>query len=111
MRRATLLACVVVLAGCGGTAATREPVRSPAPTLPADLLRLYEYDSDQPFDLQEVKREDKGGAAVHDISYAGPKGRITAFLVLPEGDGPFPAVLFMPGAPGARYARGRCHFW
>jgi dienelactone hydrolase len=41
---------------------------------------------------------------VHNISYAaGPKGRVTAFLVVPKGDGPFPAVLFMPGAPGARY--------
>jgi predicted esterase len=40
---------------------------------------------------------------VHDLSYAGPKGRITAFLVVPDGEGPFPAVLFMPGAPGARF--------
>jgi dienelactone hydrolase len=104
MRRAVLLACVLVLAGCGGSdEAAREPAQSPAPTLPAELLGLYDYDSSAPFDEQEVKSEQKEGATVHDLSYAGPNGRITAFYVLPDGDGPFPAVLFMPGAPGARY--------
>jgi dienelactone hydrolase len=106
MRRAILLACALALAvaACGGAdQAARRPVRSPAPTLRADLLHLYDYDKHAPFDVQEVKSEKKGAATVHDISYAGPNGRITAFLVLPEGDGPFPAVLFMPGAPGARY--------
>jgi dienelactone hydrolase len=104
MRRAIILACALALAACGGDSETaRQATRSPAATLPPDLLQLYDYDTKAPFDLQEVKSEKKGSATVHDISYAGPKGRITAFLVLPEGDGPFPAVLFMPGAPGARY--------
>jgi dienelactone hydrolase len=104
MRRALLLACVLLLAGCGGSdEAVREPAQSPAPTLPAELLDLYDYDSSTPFEEQEVKSEEKDGATVHDLSYAGPNGRITAFYVVPEGDGPFPAVLFMPGAPGARF--------
>ena len=104
MRRALLLACVLLLAGCGGSGETaREPAQSPAPTLPAELLDLYDYDSSAPFEEQEVKSEEKDGATVHDLSYAGPNGRITAFYVVPAGDGPFPAVLFMPGAPGARF--------
>lgn len=104
MRRAIILACALALAACGGgDESARGPVHTPAPTLPPDLLQLYDYDTEAPFDVQEVKSEQKGTATVHDISYAGPNGRITAFLVLPEGDGPFPAVLFMPGAPGARY--------
>jgi hypothetical protein len=104
MRRALLVAWVVALAACGGSdEATREPPQSPRPTLPVELLDLYDYDASAPLDVQEVKSEEKDGATVHDLSYAGPKGRITAFFVVPEGGGPFPAVLFMPGAPGARY--------
>jgi hypothetical protein len=88
MRRALLLACVLALAGCGGSdEASRAPAQSPAPTLPGELLHLYDYDTSAPFDEQEVK----------------PDGRITAFYIVPNGDGPFPAVLFMPGAPGARF--------
>ncbi len=104
MRRALLLACVLAAAGCGGGhEGSRQPAQPPPPTLPAALLNLYDYDSSAPFDVQEVKSEEKDGAAVHDLSYAGPNGRITAFYIVPKGDGPFPAVLFMPGAPGARF--------
>jgi uncharacterized protein len=102
-RRTVLLLCVLVLAGCGGKEGTREPTAAPPPTVPAEFLDLYEYDSSAPFDVQKEKSEEKDGATVHTISYAGPADRITAFLVVPLGDGPFPAVLFMPGAPGARY--------
>jgi len=94
---------MLALVGCGGKEAAREPSHAPPPTLPAEFLDLYDYDSSAPFDLEEEKAEQKDGATVRTISYAGPAGRITAFFVLPEGDGPFPAVLFMPGAPGARY--------
>jgi predicted esterase len=104
MRRALLLACVLVAAGCGGSEeASRQAAQPPPATLPAELHNLYDYDNSAPFDVQEVKSEQKEGAAVHDLSYAGPNGRITAFFVVPDGNGPFPAVLFMPGAPGARF--------
>jgi dienelactone hydrolase len=69
----------------------------------ADLLRLYDYNASAPLDVKEIKAEQKDGATVHDITYAGPEGRIDAYLTIPDGDGPFPAVLFMPGAPGARF--------
>jgi dienelactone hydrolase len=105
MRRALILVCLLALAGCGGgnDETARRPAQAPPATLPAELSSLYDYDSSAPFDVQEVKSEQKDGATVHDLSYAGPNGRITAFLVVPDGEGPFPAVLFMPGAPGARF--------
>jgi dienelactone hydrolase len=104
MRRALLLASVLALTACGG-GGTERPA-APAPpksTLPADLLRLYDYNASAPLDVKEIKAEQKNGATVHDITYAGPEGRIDAYLAIPDGDGPFPAVLFMPGAPGARF--------
>jgi dienelactone hydrolase len=105
MRQAFLLACLLalVVAGCGGEGASGRTAKTPPATLPAELLGLYDYDASASLDLQESKAEQKEGATVHDITYAGPDGRITAFFVVPNGDGPFPAVLFMPGAPGARY--------
>lgn len=104
MRRALIFVCLLALAGCSGNDETsRKPAQTPPATLPAELASLYDSDPSAPFDVQEVKSEQKDGATVHDLSYVGPKGRITAFLVVPDGEGPFPAVLFMPGAPGARF--------
>lgn len=69
------------------------------------LLKRYDYDRRTPLDIKEgsvVRRE--GGVRVHDISYASLKGgRVPAYLVVPEGKGPFAAILFghwaMPGSP------------
>ena len=63
----------------------------------------FDYDPAAPLDVREVKSEERDGATIHDITYTGPAGRIDAFLIVPDGNGPFPAVEFMPGAPGARY--------
>lgn len=39
--------------------------------------------------------EHRGSVMIHDISYASPKGgRVPAYLVVPEGKGPFAAVLW-----------------
>jgi dienelactone hydrolase len=55
----------------------------------------FEYDQKAPLDIQEVGIELRGDVAVHDISYASPKGgRVPAYLVVPGGKGPFPAVLW-----------------
>jgi hypothetical protein len=84
-----------------GRAATSEAIAQP-PTVEAALLHRYGYDATAPLDVQETKSEERENATVHDITYAGPEGRIDAYLVVPKGDGPFPAVEFMPGAPGSR---------
>jgi hypothetical protein len=69
----------------------------------ADLLRHFDYDQKAPLDIQEVGVAHRGTVAIHDISYASPKGgRVPAYLVVPDGKGPFAAVIwghwYMPGS-------------
>jgi dienelactone hydrolase len=55
----------------------------------------FDYDSKAPLDIQETGVEHRGSVAIHDISYASPKGgRVPAYLVVPEGKGPFAAVIW-----------------
>jgi cephalosporin-C deacetylase-like acetyl esterase len=68
-----------------------------------EVLRHFDYDQKAPLDIQEVGVEQRGDVAVHDISYASPKGgRVPAYLVVPGGKGPFAAILwghwYMPGS-------------
>jgi cephalosporin-C deacetylase-like acetyl esterase len=68
-----------------------------------ELVKLYDYDPKAPLELHEQGIEQRGGLAVRDISYASPKGgRVTAYLIVPPGAGPFAAVLFMHGGNGNR---------
>lgn len=74
---------------------------SPAAELPASLARLYAYDRAAPLDVRLGDRTEAGGVTVQALSFASPKGgRVTAFLVVPPGAGPFPAVLVSPGLFG-----------
>jgi dienelactone hydrolase len=55
----------------------------------------FDYDPKAPLDIQEAGVEHRGSVAVHDISYASPKGgRVPAYLVIPEGKRPFAAILW-----------------
>jgi dienelactone hydrolase len=55
----------------------------------------FDHDSKSPLNIQEAGVEHRGNIAIHDISYASPKGgRVPAYLVVPEGEGPFAAVLW-----------------
>jgi dienelactone hydrolase len=55
----------------------------------------FDYDPKAPLDIQEAGVEHRGNVAIHDISYASPKGgRVPAYLVVPAGKGPFAAVLW-----------------
>jgi cephalosporin-C deacetylase-like acetyl esterase len=71
-----------------------------------ELRHLYDYDAKTPLDAREAGVTDREGIQVHDVSFASPSGgRVTAYLLVPAGTGPFPAVLFMHGAGGVRAGR------
>jgi dienelactone hydrolase len=56
---------------------------------------VFDYDAKAPLEIQEAGVEHRGKVAIHDISYASPKGgRVPAYLVVPEGKGPFAAVIW-----------------
>src|SRR5260370_15197062 len=66
-----------------------------AQNVDAALLRHFDYDQKAPLDVQEAGIEQRGDVAIHDISYASPKGgRVPAYLVVPKGKGPFAAVIW-----------------
>ena len=55
----------------------------------------FDYDSAATLDIQEAGVEHRGSVTVHDISYVSPRGgRVPAYLVVPEGKGPFAAVIW-----------------
>jgi dienelactone hydrolase len=78
-----------------------------------DLLRHWTYDKNQPLETSQVGVQEREGIKIYDITYrspvadrgpaVGPNGGIvTAYLVVPQGKGPFPAVIYghwcMPGS-------------
>ena len=77
------------------------------------LLKHWDYDRNIPLNVKDAGAKDHEGIEVHDISYASPvgdrgasvgpnAGTVTAYLVVPPGKGPFPAILYghwcMPGS-------------
>jgi dienelactone hydrolase len=77
------------------------------------LLRHWDYDKSAPLNIKEAGVEKRGDVTIHDISYSSPVGdraafvgpnggNVTAYLVVPAGRGPFPAVIYghwcMPGS-------------
>src|SRR5215510_14186235 len=91
-----LIGLIFLAAGCGGSGSDggggeRGAVSTTPSTVPPELLGQFDYDASAPLEVKVVKSEEKDGATVQDITYAGPKGEIDAFLVVPQGDGPFPA--------------------
>ena len=67
--------------------------------LAADAPRptWFEYDRAAPLELTVVKEAKKGTATVKEVTFAGrgPKDRVTATLVVADGPGPHPAVLYV----------------
>jgi dienelactone hydrolase len=90
MRHALACLAVLILAACGGGSKdASDPV--------------YAYDQDEP-----IAKQDAGLAnsdypvKIHDISFDGGAERVPAFLLLPPGEGPYPAVIYLHGQGGDR---------
>ncbi|MGE0554455.1 MAG: hypothetical protein AB7R55_13585 [Gemmatimonadales bacterium] len=70
---------------------------------PADesALAVFQYDRSAPLRLTDSLLRIEHGVAIHEISFASPKGgRATGLLLVPAGPGPFPGVVVQHGAPG-----------
>jgi len=78
-----------------------------------ELLQRWKYDQSLPLDVRQIGIQERNGVKVQDVTYAspvgdraqavGPKGgMVSAYLVVPAGKGPFPAVIYghwcMPGS-------------
>jgi dienelactone hydrolase len=78
-----------------------------------DLVRHWTYDKEQPLEMSQAGVRERDGIKIYDITYRSPVGdrgplvgpnggNVTAFLVVPPGKGPFPAVIYghwcMPGS-------------
>jgi len=63
----------------------------------------FDYDASAPLDVREAGTRIERDARVIDLSYASPTGaRVPAYLVLPQGRGPFPGVIAQPGGFAGR---------
>src|SRR5215216_1311676 len=70
---------------------------------PQPSAQLFDYDAHSAIDVIEKSKEVVEGASVYDLSFASPKGgRVTSYLVVPPGSGPFAAILYVHWGQGDR---------
>ena len=83
------LGVVLLAAGCGGGGKAAAPKPS-----------LFGYDRSAPLAFRDSGAVNHGyPVQVRDVSYASERGgRVSAYLVVPPGKGPFPAVLYLHGS-------------
>jgi dienelactone hydrolase len=68
-----------------------------------EMRRLYDYDPGLPLAIKDTLLQNKNGIEVHDLTYASPKtGRVTAYLIVPPGKGPFAGIVFGHWGYGTR---------
>lgn len=67
-----------------------------ATAIGADYSDIFRDNSPRPVEVVEKTSEQRGDLVVHDISFKGAAARnVPAYLVVPPGKGPFPAVLYV----------------
>ena len=112
MYRVLLSACLMVLlVACTAAPSTATltpvntevPTSTPVPDVYREGLPLFEYDDSEPVRITENSVQEENGYTFHDISYPSPReGDVPAYLLVPEGPGPFAGVILMHGSSGSR---------
>jgi hypothetical protein len=78
---------------------TPAPDFTPIPTSSLDynhLLSLFNYDPSLPLELEIISEEQYQNMIVQTLRYTGGmNGEVPTSLVMPPGDGPFPAVIYL----------------
>ncbi len=66
------------------------------PLFAADNHHPFRYDASQPLHIEERSSESHDGFVLHDIRFNDVAGQsMTAYLIVPQGKGPFTAVLYV----------------
>lgn len=106
----------VLLAACA-SAIKDGPTPTPAPLPTATLVptpvSMFAYDASIPFDTQVKSETEQEGVTVVDLSYAAHAatfettlgGRTVAYLVKPQGQGPFAGILYLHAFTTANRSR------
>jgi dienelactone hydrolase len=82
---------------------TPTPTHAPLPSPTPPPGGLFAYDASAPLDLLEAGTETHPGFTQIDLSYASPHGgRVPAYLIVPDGPGPFAGLILMHGSSGNR---------
>jgi dienelactone hydrolase len=70
------------------------PQENPKPSYP-DLLPRFDYDSRSALEMRETDVQKRGNIRLIELNYAGASGdRVPAYLLIPPGNGPFPAIIW-----------------
>ena len=109
---------ILLLASCGGLPATSVPLAvqqtptavntaastaTPIPDIYEQGVGLFDYEAQSSVLITESSVQQEDGYAIYDITYPSPKtGEVPAYLVLPEGPGPFAGIILMHGSSGSR---------
>jgi dienelactone hydrolase len=105
-----LLAFAALVAGCGSS--SKKTTTAATQTAPAISVKdvaypgkIFSYDRLTALDLHDNGVVNPGyPIAVHDISYADPRGGrpVTGYLVVPPGGGKHPGIVYLHGSGGDR---------
>ena len=75
------------------------PVVKPGDKMPpfSELTAMFAYDASQPLGLETKPAEPQPGCTVEAVWFDVGDNQATGYLVTPQGEGPFPVVVYAPG--------------